>query len=62
MELLMDEVLVLMYTEEQLETLYGIYARHQSRASLGFMKLEDFRALFEEQQSYLLMQEMENAS
>tara|TARA_R110002020_G_scaffold103266_8_gene241883 strand:- start:1611 stop:1787 length:177 start_codon:yes stop_codon:yes gene_type:complete len=58
----MDEVLVLMYTEEQLETLYGIYARHQSRASLGFMKLEDFRALFEEQQSYLLMQEMENAS
>ena len=58
----MDEVLVLMYTEEQLETLYGIYARHQSRAGLGFMKLEAIRALFEEQQSYLLMQEMENAS
>ena len=57
----MDEVLVLMYTEEQLETLYGIYARHQSRAGLGFMKLEDFRALFEEQQSYL-MGEINDAS
>ena len=58
----MEEFVMLMYTEEQLETLYGIYARHQSRASLGFMKLEDFRALFEEQQSYLLMKEMYNAS
>jgi len=58
----MEELVMLMYTEEQLETLYGIYARHQSRESLGFMKLEDFRALFEEQQSYLLMKEMYNAS
>jgi len=53
---------MVLYTENQLEALYKIYARHQNRNGLAFMKLEDFRALFEEQQSYLLMQEMANAS
>ena len=45
---------MILYTEEQLQMFYKIYARHQSMASLGFMKLEDFRALFEEQQSFML--------
>jgi hypothetical protein len=53
---------MLLYTEKQLEALYGIYARHQNRSGLAFMKLEDFRKLFEEQQSYLLMQEIDHAS
>jgi|TARA_R110002167_G_scaffold124368_1_gene303754 hypothetical protein len=53
---------MLLYTEKQLEALYKIYARHQNRNGIAFMKLEDFRKLFEEQQSYLLMQEMDNAS
>tara|TARA_R110002020_G_scaffold45223_4_gene129532 strand:- start:613 stop:774 length:162 start_codon:yes stop_codon:yes gene_type:complete len=53
---------MILYTEEQLEILYRIYAKHQSRSNLSFMKLEDFRSLFEEQQSYLLMEEMENVS
>ena len=56
------ELLMLLYTEKQLEALYKIYARHQNRSGLAFMRLEDFRNLFEEQQSYLLMQEMDNAS
>ena len=45
---------MLLYTEEQLQVLYGIYAKHQSRAGVGFMRLEDFRELFEEQQSFIL--------
>ena len=53
---------MILYTEKQLQILYGIYARHQSKAVLGFMKLEDFRSLFEEQQSYLLREELENVS
>tara|TARA_Y100000310_G_C20167300_1_gene571970 strand:- start:311 stop:475 length:165 start_codon:yes stop_codon:yes gene_type:complete len=45
---------MLLYTEEQLQVLYGIYAKHQSKAGVGFMRLEDFRELFEEQQSFML--------
>ena len=45
---------MILYTEEQLQTLYNIYAKHQSKAGLPFMKLENFRALFEEQQSFIL--------
>lgn len=45
---------MILYTEEQLELLYGIYAKHQNRAGVGFMKLENFRELFEEQQSFIL--------
>ena len=45
---------MILYTEEQLQVLYGIYAKHQNRGGLGFMRLEDFRELFEEQQSFIL--------
>jgi len=45
---------MILYTEKQLRILYGIYAKHQSKAGLSFMKLENFRALFEEQQSFIL--------
>ena len=45
---------MVLYTEKQLQILYGIYAKHQNRAGLGFMKLEDFRKFFEEQQSFIL--------
>jgi len=45
---------MVLYTERQLQELYGIYAKHQSKAGLGFMCLEDFRKLFEEQQCYIL--------
>ena len=55
------ELLMILYTEKQLEVLYRIYARHQNRNGIAFMKLEDFRNLFEEQQSYL-MGEINDAS
>ena len=45
---------MILYTEQQLQFIYGIYAKHQSKAGLGFMRLEDFRQLFEEQQSFIL--------
>ncbi|MFM1566121.1 MAG: hypothetical protein ACKJRP_04265 [SAR86 cluster bacterium] len=45
---------MILYTEEQLQMLYGIYAKHQSKAGISFMKLEDFRDLFEEQQGFIL--------
>ena len=48
------ELLMILYTEEQLRILYEIYAKRQSKAGLGFMKLEDFRELFEELQSCIL--------
>jgi len=48
------ELLMILYTEKQLQILYSIYAKHQSKSGLGFMKLEDFRELFEEQQSFIL--------
>ena len=44
---------MILYTEEQLQMLYKIYAKHQGMAGLGFVKLEDFRTLFEEQQSFI---------
>ena len=47
---------MLLYTEKQLVVLYKIYARHQNRNGLAFMKLEDFRNLFED-----LLGEIENA-
>ena len=45
---------MILFTEEQLRILYSIYAKHQSKVGLPFMKLENFRALFEEQQSFIL--------
>ena len=39
---------MLLYTEEQLEEAYGIYRYHQIKLDLGFMKLENFRSLFEQ--------------
>ena len=47
------ELLMILYTEEQLQMLYKIYAKHQGLAGIGFVKLEDFRKLFEEQVLYI---------
>ena len=45
---------MVLYTEKQLQELYGSYAKHQSKAGLNFMRLEDYRKLFEEQQCFIL--------
>lgn len=39
---------MLLYTEEQLGKAYQIYRLKQIRLDLGFMKLENFRSLFEQ--------------
>tara|TARA_R110001583_G_scaffold55739_1_gene168838 strand:- start:380 stop:529 length:150 start_codon:yes stop_codon:yes gene_type:complete len=39
---------MLLYTEEQLETAYTIYRRHQIKYDLSFMSLEHFRLMYEE--------------
>jgi hypothetical protein len=39
---------MILYTEEQLERAYKIYRIHQIEKELSFMKLEDFRILYEE--------------
>jgi len=36
------------YTEKQLEDCYRHYCLHQVRKDFSFMKLEDFRAMFED--------------
>ena len=50
----------LLYTEEILDTVYRIYARHQGKNNVPFMKLKDFRNMFEEQQTAIYQQQMED--
>ena len=39
---------MILYTEEQLENAYNVYRRHQIKQDMSFLKLEDFRLMFEE--------------
>ncbi len=39
---------MILYLEKQLEDAYYIYRRHQVKKDMSFLKLEDFRLLFEE--------------
>ncbi len=39
---------MLLYTEEQLETAYTIYRKHQIKYDLSFMSLKHFRKMYEE--------------
>jgi hypothetical protein len=39
---------MILYTEGQLEKCYKQYRLHQVRKDLSFMKLEDFRLMFED--------------
>ena len=39
---------MILYTEEQLENAYNVYRRHQITQDMSFLKLEDFRLMFEE--------------
>ena len=39
---------MILYTEEQLENAYNVYRRHQIKKDMSFLKLEDFRLMFEE--------------
>ena len=39
---------MILYTEEQLENAYNVYRKHQAKQDMSFLKLEDFRVMFEE--------------
>ena len=39
---------MILYTEEQLENAYNVYRRHQIKLDMSFLKLEDFRVMFED--------------
>ena len=39
---------MILYTEEQLENAYNVYRRHQIKKDMSFLKLEDFRVMFED--------------
>jgi len=50
------ELLVVLYSENMLEKVYKNYQLHQAKHNLGFMRLEDFRKMFEAQQELILEQ------
>ena len=50
------ELLVVLYSENMLEKVYKNYQLHQAKHNLGFMRLEDFRSMFEDQQELILDQ------
>ena len=45
---------MILYTDKQLEKSYRIYAKHQGIHGVPFITLDNFRAMFEEQQEALL--------
>ena len=56
----MENEVTLLYTDEILNTVYRIYARHQGKNNIPFMTLQDFRIMFEEQQTALYKQQMDD--
>ena len=50
---------MVLYTEEQLEKCYRHYCLHQVRKDFSFMKLEDFRLMFEDIMAAIYMEEEE---
>ena len=50
---------MVLYTEEQLEKCYSHYCLHQVRKDFSFMKLEDFRLMFEDIMAAIYMEEEE---
>ena len=56
----MENEVTLLYTDEVLNTVYRIYARHQGKNNIPFMTLQDFRVMFEEQQTALYKQQIED--
>tara|TARA_B100000809_G_C14805873_1_gene412014 strand:+ start:464 stop:616 length:153 start_codon:yes stop_codon:yes gene_type:complete len=50
---------MILYTEGQLEKCYKQYRLHQVRKDLSFMKLEDFRLMFEDMMLIIYSEEEE---
>ena len=47
---------MILYSEAMLSKAYKIYQLHQAKHNLPFMKLEDYRSLFEDQQQAIIDQ------
>ena len=56
----MENEVTLLYTDEILNIVYRIYARHQGKNNIPFMTLQDFRIMFEEQQAALYKQQIDD--
>jgi hypothetical protein len=54
-----DSVTIL-YTDELLDMVYRIYAKHQGKHNVPFITLENFKDMFEEQQTAIYHQQMED--
>jgi hypothetical protein len=54
-----DKNITLLYDDKTLDMVYRIYAKHQGKNNVPFMKLEDFRNMFEEQQTAIYKQQIE---
>jgi hypothetical protein len=50
---------MVLYTEKQLEKCYRQYCLHQIKKDFSFMKLEDFRLMFEDIMAEVYMEEEE---
>ena len=50
----MENEVTLLYTDDVLNMVYRIYARHQGKHNVPFITLQDFRIMFEEQQEALI--------
>ena len=50
---------MILYTEGQLEKCYKQYRLHQIRKDFSFMKLEDFRIMFEDMMLIIYTEEEE---
>jgi hypothetical protein len=53
---------MLLYLEDQLEQAYKLYCKHQARKDLPFMKLEDFRSMFEDLMTVIYTDEEEDGN
>ena len=50
---------MVLYTEKQLENCYRQYCLHQIKKDFSFMKLEDFRLMFEDIMAAVYIEEEE---
>ena len=50
----------ILYTDELLDMVYRIYAKHQGRHNVPFITLENFKDMFEEQQTAIYQQQIED--
>tara|TARA_R100000656_G_scaffold111126_2_gene83112 strand:- start:863 stop:1078 length:216 start_codon:yes stop_codon:yes gene_type:complete len=56
----MENEVTLLYTDELLDMVYRIYAKHQGKHNVPFITLENFKDMFEEQQTAIYQQQIED--